>query len=220
MPLTYSLPGKIIRDRLPGETTSYLQAVSLSPNAPFYWMADTLNPKLIASYWRYFNEKPKPWTSILHGCQGISEENRLQLYNTVLVHKGVRKEFRYFNSYKIRDESKHYFNNWSEGVFEERIFDSSACSITKKLLQSVLSGTAYGIDKLEYIKKNEVYLKTGTSQRGVHQGITGSINNYTFTLFLELRDKTSIKPKYLLAELIKNLFENGFIPYKHMMSKL
>lgn len=193
--LNYSLPtlfqvtkGFVVSD--PGPSSVYLRrAISESKNACAYYVSNNItSPKEIVTFAEKFGgNRLEPYPSIALGTQGFSEFNLCWAYSTILVRNGYLKSPTFVRRIMTRDSKVLYdATEKFKGRKEPKIVSIKTCKILRQALrESVEEGTGRYFQHIPSFKSRDLAIKTGTSQKNLHLGVTGSIDDYTFSLLLQ-----------------------------------
>jgi len=188
LPMAYRIPeGRIVGH--PGEQPILLRkAISESKNAPAYFVANRItSPQEIVEFCKLFSKAElKPWESIAMGSQGFSELSLCHIYSTLLVREGYLRRPSFIRRILDPQGKVVYDNTWSLKNPEQRVISSEAGRCLRQALREAASeGTSKLLMSAHDLTLQDVAVKTGTSKGNFHLGVTGVLDQSTFSLMIQ-----------------------------------
>jgi membrane peptidoglycan carboxypeptidase len=171
-----------------GPTTIPLRkALSESKRACAYFIGNRItSPEQIVQFAVNFEATHLvPYPSIVMGTEGFSETRLCWAYSTILVRNGFLKKPSFIRRILTRT-GEVVFDATRIDAKEAQIVSTKTCKILRQALrESVEEGTSKRLNEITVLRSHDLAAKTGTSRDNLHLGLTGVVDQLTFSLLLQ-----------------------------------
>lgn len=206
-------PNHIIQDPGP-QFITLRDAISESRNAALYWVGNNITtPQEIVEFAKYFDLNLLPYPSLPMGTQPVSEFKLGWIYSTLLVRDGFLKTPTFIRRV-LSIEGEDLYNERMNITKEQQIISSTTCKIIRQLLREAEQrGTSSYLAQVDSLESEDISPKTGTTRKFRQLGVTGAINQYTFSLLIQgekLNQPASKIAVPIVASLLQCMKRNGY----------